>query len=250
METIATLTETVSLPTKDFMDVERKPISIDIVRCGDSSVQFQWQLPASIHAEAKRIKPDSYGDDFKRMLRAPILKILVDEIQTITREINTFHTFKDAVGDKVLFIRFYSQSIEARDSNYGTDMGKEITIKFQFFTGYKFVGKTIPFFSDEEIEIEKYSGYYKCSKFDGEQQKYLEAELKPLHHTSRDLENIKREYVIIPYTEERELFLKNIQNNFISLSDKLSVYLKDLSETKLDALMASHPNLLQLNSNV
>ena len=52
---------------------------------------------------------------------------------------------------------------------------------------------------------------------------------------------MKNDYLIIPWSEERELYLKKIQTNFTTMTDKLNEFLKDLTEIKLDHLIENHP---------
>jgi hypothetical protein len=111
----------------------------------------------------------------------------------------------------------------------------------QYFIGYRFNGIVKDHLTGNEMVVEKYSAYYKCGIGDGSWNIGREQELKPLHHTIDDKEKLKQQYLIIPWSEEREQYLKDIQTSFTIMTDKLNEFLKDLTEIKLDHLIENHP---------
>jgi len=57
---------------------------------------------------------------------------------------------------------------------------------------------------------------------------------------------VEKGFRLIKWTEEREIFLFNIQEGFIKLNKKLSEYLADLDAKKLDKLIDNQTKLLEM----
>ena len=248
---------------EDFTDLIDKDFVVSLVEF-ENTIQFETRIPDYIYDEAKKQYPDIYDQDWidelvrnekmrfgcaqslknkakSKIIRSVSLNGIKSEIHDLSLKLNIIHTFKESHGEKMLFIKFNGQTSQSRDMNFGAGMGLINTIKFQYFIGYHFLGMRKKFLSDEDIMVEKYSANYKCSDFEGEHNKYKEEEIIPLHNTEKQGEILKANYLIIPWTEEREQYLKSIQDNFTIMTDKLNEFLKDLTETKLDHLIENQP---------
>jgi Mg2+ and Co2+ transporter CorA len=181
-----------------------------------------------------------------KTLRSPMLELIKDELHQISITIETNHTFKDSYGDKVIFIKFKGQVNEPRSWS-GGGMGLTNVINFQYFVGFRFIDFGKKHHLDEkEQRLEKYSSQYKMGKFEGGHDG-REHTIVSLHQTDNDKEKLKSEFVIVPWTEEREEYLKTIQDNFTTMTDRLNEFLKDLTEEKLDHLIVNQPIQKLLN---
>jgi hypothetical protein len=192
-----------------------------------------------IHGTTFNLK---YSKPKSRILRSPLLQNIKEELFSLSNKLITLNTFEEKNGEKMLFIYFKGQTVERRDMNFGADMGILNSIEFQYFVGYRFVGLIDKYLSEgEKIMVEKYSSYYKRGIGEGLQQAYKEHEMCPLHRIESEKENLKRKYILVPWSEEREQYLKEIQTNFTIMTDKLNEFLKDLTEIKLDHLIENQP---------
>ncbi len=149
-----------------------------------------------------------------RVVRYQVLKQVQEKVSDLTHEVLTHHTFKDRFGDKVIFIKYHGHSKTDRDENFGAGMGTRNNIIFQFFVGYKYTGEEKVWLTERMVKIEKYSSYFMPSGYEGKSAEWRKLEIVPLHNTTKNLEQLKREFVIVPYTEERERYLTLIQNKF------------------------------------
>ena len=114
---------------------------------------------------------------------------------------------------------------------------------------YEDVRSFIPEFN-KDVDVEKYSAPYKRpkSRKDADHDNN-DGSTVPLHGSGqKSLDTLKFRYLIIPYTEEREEYLKEIQKTFITVTDKLNEFLKDLTQEKLDHLIATSPVMKLLQS--
>jgi len=253
---------------EQFTDRNWKELNVSIVEM-DNTVQFETVYPDYIYNEAKKISPELYDQEYldiqkkeheerygtvnnmsrtkakSKTIRFPYLQGLKEELSDISVKIETIHNFKDDYGEKVIFIKFHGHVNDPR-SYSGGGMGLVNVINFQYFIGYRFIGfgkKNL--LDDKERKLEKYTSQYKLGRFegkgDGSSTDGREHTIVSLHQTDKDMENLKREFVIIPWTEEREDYLKKIQDNFTTLTNKLNDFLKDLTEEKLDHLIENQP---------
>lgn len=248
--------------SEDFKEIVDRKFKISLVE-SNGTIQFETQIPDYIFNEAKKIWPEDYDLNFIKQKRkenrignlewqlkkaktknliSPALVHIESILLDLSNKILCYHTFDEKIGDKVIMIYFRGTTSTQRQLNFGANMGLVNNINFQYFTAYHHIGQEKKSFSDDIITIEKFTAYYKCGLSEqGESHKYKESELVPLHHTSEDLKNLKVSYIMIPWTEEREEYLKKIQNGFTTMTDKLNEFLKDLTEEKLDHLIENHP---------
>jgi len=245
---------------EEFTKLVTKKFTISIVNF-DNTIQFETRIPDYIYNECIKQYPDIYDKKFienriteeikkygtiqnlknikpkSKILRSPTLELIKGELETLSNMLITLNTFEEKNGEKVIFIYFEGSTSQKRNKHYGANMGILNSIQFQYFIGYHFNGMVREHLTDNDILVEKYSAFYKCVGVD----KWKERELKPLHRTEKEKETLKQEYLIIPWSEEREQYLKDIQTNFSTMIDKLNEFLKDLTEVKLDNLIENHP---------
>lgn len=237
MEIISTIKEQITVSAPDFKSREWKEQTVKIVR-HDGTIMFYWEIPKFMLDEAKSINPEKYKD-YKKFFRFPQLEIIKDMAQQMCHDLEEHHTFKDEIGEKVIFIKFHGQHGNKREGTYGAGMGKEITMRFNYFTAFRYVGQRKRHLSTELEQVEEFSNFYQRSDLalTQESQAYRDKEIKPLHHTKRDKDNLKHSYLIVEWTPEREAFLERLQQLFILQTDQLNEYLKDLTTEKLDNLI-------------
>ena len=247
-----------------FTNLVEKEFTINLV-LSQGTVQFETTYPDYIYNEAKRLFPDEFDKDYidtlksesqhlsmtmrsarPKTIRYDRLEDIKGELWSTSLRIETVNTFKDNIGDKMLFIKFNGR-VDSPRSWSGGGMGLINYITFQYFVGYrlKTFGKK-HHLDDKEQEYEKYSSLYKMGKFEGHVDGTppldgRDKTIVSLHHTDKDMEKLKNEFVIIPWTEEREQYLKDIQTSFTIMTDKLNEFLKDLTEIKLDHLIENKP---------
>ena len=126
-------------------------------------------------------------------------------------------------------------------------MGKDVNNEFQFFIGYEVMEK--PSLMHPTM-VAKYYTLIRHAEgtFAHKSTNFMEGtKLEPLHmDTSTARENFLRTYQIIDWTQERENFLRNIEQKIIDLNTKLSNYLSNMDATKLDALISTHSDTQKL----
>lgn len=166
---------------------------------------------------------------FRQKIRSDSFHKLMLALEHIDTEARLIHDIQVAEGDKVIFVKYHSDVNDENDRWMFATMGKKITFHFQFFVCYKkHVKDSIS--GKEKIRYEaigpdKYGVKYRF--------KYYSDDIKDAG------------FQIIPWTEEREIFLFNIQEGFIKLNDKLAEYLANLDAKKLDKLISNKIKLLE-----
>lgn len=253
---------TFTVVSEDFKEMVDRKFKISLVEI-DGTLQFETLIPDYIYTEAGKIWPEFYDYDFikqkreentngawewltrkviTKVLRSAFLDGIKSELWDLSKKIEKYHTFEETIGEKVIFVRFRGSTTNERERTFGGDMGLENNIDFQYFTGYRQSTEMKPMLSDKTITIEKLTSYYKCGMSEqGENHKYKETQLVPLYNTQNEMQNLKGYYIILPWSQEREDYLKKIQDSFTTLTNKLNEFLKDLTEEKLDHLIENHP---------
>lgn len=251
-----------NISNEKFTDIIQKKLTVSLVNF-ENTIQFETKIPDYLYNEAIKQFPDIYDQAFldektrdeikkygtkqqdnkakSKIIRSPLLNDLRTYLYDLSSKINIIYTFKDNYGEKMLFIYFKGDTSLQRDGRHGGNMGLLNKLSFQYFTAFYYKGTSKKMFSDELIEIEKYNVYYKCGLSENINHLYREKELKPLHDTQKELIELKNKYLIIPWTEERENYLKDIQTNFAVMIDKLNIFLQNLTEVKLDFLIKEQP---------
>jgi hypothetical protein len=237
MEVISTIQENLLIVSKDFKKLESKSQNIKIVRV-ENKVQFQYDLPDYILESAKQQLPDKYKN-LKRAVRSESLASLVYIVNEISFELEAKNTFEDKIGEKVIFIKYRGSAKVHRDGYCGAGMGKLVSISFNYFIGYRFLGQKQKFFSNEMETVEIYRSEFQATEYNN--LNYKKGEIVPLHHTTQDLNALKREYLIVEWTQDRENFLKALEKAFETQTTRLDEFLKDLDRDKLDHLISEFP---------
>jgi len=132
--------------------------------------------------------------------------------------------------NKVLMVKFKQSKSPAYDNYNNTTAGMKQNCVFQWFNAYHIVGKGM--FGQEHIYLDpnkkKHNSY---GQF----------------HYPRAGEAFAKEFKIIPWTQEREDFLKSIESGFDSLYAKLENYFGNLDEEKIKELMSKKSDIKLLN---
>jgi len=127
-----------------------------------------------------------------------------------------------SVAKKIICINFNSSDSIQKDSYNFAYVGKRTQISFNYYVCFQTLsGERYTFFRVEEGKVvdNTISG-------------------KKSYITSNPS-------VCVEWTQEREDFLKELENRFIDLSFKLNVFLKDLNQEKLDKLIENKVLLLK-----
>lgn len=135
---------------------------------------------------------------------------------------------KDAESaKKVLIINFNSNENATRDDHNHAYTGQQIGINFNYFVAFK--TKNNSFFN-----------YQKYSSGFGLKNNGVKGIIDTSKQNDKQYIRCSKMQVIIDWTEEREIFLQSLEQQFRILSENLNVFLKDLTEEKLLELMANN----------
>ena len=256
------ITYNLTVVSEDFKEMVEKPFKLSLVE-SNGTLQFETKIPEYIFQKAKELWPEDYDMEFirkkrneqkygnldwilkraeTRVLTYPNLEGIKSELWELSHKIHIHETFTEKEGDKVILIHFRGAINNDRFHYNGAGMGIENNINFQYFIAYHYIGQQKKWLSDEMITVEQFKSYYKRGVSEQDPyHAYKDTELKVLHTTSQELRDFKNYWIVVPWTEERENYLKAIQSNFITLTEKLNEFLKDLTEEKLDRLIENHP---------
>lgn len=232
---------------KNFEFVE-KEMSFDVSEY-DNKTQEVWyklHIPSHIYKRLLDTAPEyTVEKGFKPYIENTSIKGILMIFKSYCDEI----TYRDEVQkrphrEKLIFVRFNHTAKHDRCEWTGGYMGEIVSSSFQFFIGYKImerVGLTLP---GEEakmvanyytlIRYQKTSPLATVQKYDTNFQEGTE--LQPLH-MKHDRKSFEEKYAIIEWTQEREDFLKSIENKFKELHKYLDEFLGDLSTEKLQKLI-------------
>jgi hypothetical protein len=242
------------IPNKEFSKIETilSTIRMSDINENIRELTFSYNIPKHIFekvantsdiykTEVEKFNPSiSFAapkPKFKRIISDVTLKGLIDKIETITQDAMLEHELEEAQGKKVLCIKFArNQKHEVGTLNHA-DMGLSVSSKFQFFIAFKY---TIMDFGTER-------NIYKGLRSTHVQSfiKHNQSELAN-HHCIRQEDSFENNFQIIPWTQDREDFLTNIQSKFIELNDKLDNFLGNLDEQKIDLLINNQTKLLNI----
>ena len=194
--------------------------------------------------EASANLKDSY---FKKSLRSLMVSSLIGSLEELSYKLNSRIKIETLQRTKKIFVRFKSSSVHTKCNWTGGYMGKDVNNEFQFFIGYEVMEK--PSLMHPTM-VAKYYTLIRHAEgtFAHKSTNFMEGtKLEPLHmDTSTARENFLRTYQIIDWTQERENFLRNIEQKIIDLNTKLSNYLSNMDATKLDALISTHSDTQKL----
>ncbi len=193
---------------------------------------------------------------FKKTIKSNLVSDIVDGIEALTHEIIARNAKASLLRTKKIFINFKHGSKHKRADWTGGAMGEVTSSDFQYFVGYEVEEpeRSIATWMDKEPTLKKeyYTTLHQRTEFgEGGKAIYVVEEGTRLHpfYQSHEKKAFKATYSIIDWTEEREAFFKNIQDKFKEMNQKLSSYLSDIDNTKMEALMSGSMKFLGENTD-
>lgn len=167
---------------------------------------------------------------FRQWLRNVNFHNLDLALTEINNEAMLLEQIEYAEKDKVIFVKFEHSENNQLDNWMHATMGLHIKSHFQFFVCYK---RAIRDHFDNKVLKTRYES--------------LEPEKRGNRWAFKYYwkDPVKEGFILIPYTEERERFLLDVQEGFIKLNKKLAEYLANLDANKLDSLITNKIKLLE-----
>ena len=245
------------IPHKDFIPFkgEVKEITVtikDVNSNGD--ILFEADIPQHVFDRLKNTsegyKTKDQGGTFRKKVSLSNYKYLLETIQSYCDDAEKSRELEVLDKTKKLFISFNFGNNISRHNWCGATTGNRINIGFQYFVGFKTVTQRVNLVdvdfmsmkSDKKIDFIRYESAY-VEKTVGVAGTYKVGSIQPLHYDWKHKE-VEQSYKIIDWTQEREDFLKDIEDNFDKLGNRLNEFLGDLDTKKLDHLIETKQKLL------
>ena len=251
----------VQLPKKDFSNSESVEITLNVDGFDKNmNLVYSYKIPDYIYNELKDTeeKYKSYENSkisnkehnnnhlngsnisyFKKIIKKILISEIISEISELTLECVSRNTRDGLKKSKKIFIRFHDEHYHDKCTWTGGYKGEIISTQFQYFIGYEIEERKDIF----NIEIIK--NYYTLIKHQSGsfakwstnfKEGYI---LEPLYFKN-DRNSFLSRYNIIDWSEEREVFFEKIKENFIVINAKLSNYLSDIDDDKINLLMSNN----------
>jgi len=183
---------------------------------------------------------------FKKTQTSKLISSLQSYMMDLTEMINYRHSIEKATLKKKLFIKFQHTRNHHTNGLNNAYRGETIAQTFNYFIGYEMFTESLASskfgskgpkkryitkigYASPNSSVQHYNTHFK-------EREDLSLDLPGLHQSIEAFEN---EFSIIDWSEEREDFLKRIKETFVSVNEELSDFLKDMSDDKIEALMAS-----------
>jgi len=173
---------------------------------------------------------------FKQVLKSDTLSSLIGLLETISRDCLSLQDFNHAQYDKMIAIKFNHSIHKDRDNFNFSYMGKKFNMNFQFFVVYSYqqkslMGENITHYKTREsiYDVTKKEAFFTNNK---NRDWYM------FNH------DISKEFNLIKWSQDAENFLTDIQNKFVSISENLDKYLKDIDDVKMFELINMNQKLL------
>lgn len=208
----------------------------------DTEEKYLVTRPEDFFAKEK----DKWGNEkfvrFKNQLRSTDFRTIVHEFEKISCDAIQAQRVEDSVKEKVILVKYQTQEHKEVDRWHNAQKGLKIESVFQFFVAY-------------QRAVEKYSINYLLSQPKEERDavyvyESLEQSTSGLQGQSKGygfkrywnnptLEGFK----VIAWTQEREDFFNHIQGQFQLLNKKLSDFLSDMDEAKVNFILAKYKSM-------
>lgn len=221
--------------SKDLSNSSFKEFKVKMVHKNDQ-ILFEANLPGHIYDFLIE-----NNVEVKKKLSCNVFSVLKEMFQFYCDKVDEIVNKKELIKDKKIFVNFDYSKTADRHEWCGADMGNKILTNFQFFIGYKTVEKNVKrSFESETIDKITYYSYYK-NRTNGRNHK--DGKLQPLHYEWKSSE--LNRFTILDWTQEREDFLRSIENQFIKLGQNLKDYLSDIDELLIDHYIKHQVKLLK-----
>lgn len=179
---------------------------------------------------------------FQKTQHAVLISILQDYIYSLTCHLLDKHSIETNSMTRKLFISFGSATEYERNRHNGAYMGERISQSFRYFTGYQVITDK---FSGITRKLEKryiskiyYAGKDAVRRKNDTCFKEKEDLFLLLTEHNESVEQFESRFSIIDWTEEREDFCKKIQETFVDVNSRLSSFLSNLDNKKIDLLIS------------
>lgn len=272
----------VYLPTKDWKSREEREITISVSEFdGRNDVTYSASIPAYIYnmltsekggklnyqkfQEAAQAQIDNRQETqlwlaksnlqeqyLKKKVESPLVSSVISQLEDLGRAAAFVVLKEDLEGKKKIFVNFNPTDRNAKCAWTGGYMGKHIASSFQFFVGYEVLEPKNKLAFNKEEREEQVPRYYTYIRLASGTTAHLDTggkeglDRQPLHmDNERDRQNFVNTYHILDWTQEREDFFQKIEDKFRNLNTELSKFLLDLTNDKVDQLMASGVALLE-----
>ena len=264
-----------TLPTPDFQKCESKELTVRLnINEGEVNNQvpeYSLVIPDFMFNELKDTEPQFKTEydvnnrnvsgcfsnrtitrKFQKTQTSVALSILTDYIGTLTQHIIDKHSVETSTEKKKIFILFRHSQSHYGNSTNSAYMGEAISQSFRYFTGYevmtdKFSSLTLEGRQKKKMYMSKIYYAPPSSSLRKNDTNFAEKDnlFLDLRESNQSTENFENEYSIIDWTPEREAYCERIKQSFIKVNAELSLFLKNMTTEKMDALIAD--NHLALN---
>lgn len=228
------------------MDFNRESISVNTeFKPEVNTFIFKCKIPkyvfdAVVNSDNKYLiepeKPEHYfksnGKKFTQNLSADTLPALLIKLNDVCLDAISVKQRETAQSEKYIAIKFKQSNSKKKDDFNFASMGFLTNSSFQFFVVHKIIK------SPNSLDRYNYKSDITIRQVNS-----------PIHNKHKDgwyyygigvVEN----YQLIKWTQEREDFLKDVQNKFVLMNEKLETFLGDIDDDKIIELMSNAQFLL------
>jgi hypothetical protein len=214
------------LPTNDFTKKESKVIKISTkLNVENNSFLFKAVIPKYIYdyLELNEEKIPS------KTMSSNTLKSLVEEIERYGKKCIELKHRENLQSEKYIAVKFNESNFQQKDSFNFASMGFRTTSSFQYFIVYK------------DIKL-----HGSLDRYNYKSDVRIGVDVKDRKWYYFGINVIEQGgFKLIKWTQEREDYLKNIQDKFVEINGKLNTFLGNLDEEKINLLM-SNKNILSV----
>ena len=232
------------LPTKDCSkwDREKREISVSTeLNIKTNIFKFRLRIPTYIFDKTKESEEkyhtnppapeknwEKKSKKFTQNLSDDTLKGILKQLEVICIDSISVTDRETSESEKYIAIKFKNSHKQEKDDFNFASMGHKTASSFQFFVVYKRTGRQHiydRFTYKSNVRIDFMNNKRKQDWF---------------YYGN----NIESSFQLIKWTQEREDFLKEIQDKFVKMNNDLATYLGDINDDKMIALMNNKQFLL------
>jgi len=238
----------INLPKKDFtgfdyvaseiqINTEFRPaVNTFTFKCNIPKYIFDVVADSDIKYFTNPPKPEHYFErkdkKFTTTLSAPTLDGLLKDLQNICSDALSTKERETAQTEKYIAIKFKQSNSSQKDNFNFASMGFLTNSSFQFFVVHKII--------KSPHSLDRYN--FKSNVTN-------RALNSPIHNKHKDGWyyfgiGVVEQFQLIKWTQEREDFLKDVQNKFVLMNEKLETFLGDIDDDKIIELMSNAQFLL------
>ena len=237
----------VILPTKDFSGWEyNTPNDITVhteLNLSKKDFIFKCTIPKFVFDGVKDREEKYYTNPpkknfgkakkFNQNLSSVTLVDLLSQLANICTDAVSYKQKDEEKTEKFIAIKFSHEYNESKDSLNFASMGMITSSKFQYFTVYKVVGSK---------SITGTGFKSKKCVYNSQSSVRWENFKRPWYYYGTD---IKKEFQLVKWSQEREDFLKRVEDKFVNLNNSLHTFLGEIDDDKIELLMQNNNLLLE-----